>query len=92
MNCRTNAMHMKREAIASKGIWKAKKMYILNILIGEDGVLLDTPDLKIMGIETAKSSTPKIAPPATAASADDPNTATMRPISVCILIMVGILA
>jgi len=60
MNCRTNAMHMKREAIASKGIWKAKKMYILNILIGEEGVLLDTPDLKIMGIETAKSSTPKV--------------------------------
>jgi hypothetical protein len=34
------------------------------------------------------SSTPKIAPPATAAKADDPKTATIRPMRVCILIIV----
>jgi DNA polymerase elongation subunit (family B) len=53
-------MHMKREAIASKGIWTAKKRYMLNVFMGEENVLLGTPDLKIMGIETSRSSTPQI--------------------------------
>ena len=53
-------MHMKREAIANKGIWTAKKRYMLNVLMGEDGVFLSEPELKIMGIETARSSTPEI--------------------------------
>jgi DNA polymerase elongation subunit (family B) len=53
-------MRMKREAIADKGIWTAKKRYMLNILVGEDGVILKEPEQKIMGIETARSSTPEI--------------------------------
>jgi len=60
MNAYDQKMHMKREAIANKGIWTAKKRYMLNVLMGEDGVLLKTPELKIMGIETARSSTPEI--------------------------------
>lgn len=55
-----NKMRMKREAIVERGIWKARKMYILSVLMGEDGVLLEKPELKIKGIETARSSTPKI--------------------------------
>jgi hypothetical protein len=48
---------MKREAIANKGIWKAKKMYILNVW-DQEGVLYDKPKLKMMGIEAVRSSTP----------------------------------
>ena len=51
---------MKRESIASKGIWTAKKRYMLNVLMGEDNVLLNEPEMKIMGIETTRSSTPQI--------------------------------
>lgn len=50
-------MKMKREAIADKGIWKAKKMYILNVWDLE-GVAYDEPKLKMMGIEAVRSSTP----------------------------------
>jgi DNA polymerase elongation subunit (family B) len=50
-------MEMGREVIADKGIWTAKKRYILNVHDNE-GVRLAEPKLKIMGIETAKSSTP----------------------------------
>ena len=48
---------MKREVIANKGIWTAKKRYILNVF-NEEGVDLKDPKLKIMGIEAVKSSTP----------------------------------
>jgi len=60
VNAYAQKMHMKRESICSKGIWTAKKRYMLNVMMGEDGVLLKTPELKIMGIETARSSTPQI--------------------------------
>jgi len=60
MNAYQQKMHMKREAIADKGIWTAKKRYMLNVLVGEDGVVLSKPEQKIMGIETARSSTPEI--------------------------------
>jgi DNA polymerase elongation subunit (family B) len=50
-------MVMKREAIADRGIWTAKKRYILNVLDNE-GVRYAEPKLKIMGIEAIKSSTP----------------------------------
>jgi DNA polymerase elongation subunit (family B) len=52
-------MVMAREAIADKGIWTAKKRYILNVHNNE-GVQYATPKLKIMGIEAIKSSTPEI--------------------------------
>jgi len=50
-------MFMKREVIADKGIWTAKKRYILNAWDVE-GVRFKEPQLKIMGIEAVKSSTP----------------------------------
>lgn len=50
-------MQMKREALANKGIWTAKKRYILNVFNNE-GVAYQEPKLKIMGLEIAKSSTP----------------------------------
>jgi len=51
-------MEMKREIIADKGIWTAKKRYILNVHDSE-GVRYKEPKLKIMGIEAVKSSTPE---------------------------------
>ena len=54
-----NRMVMKREAISNRGIWMAKKRYILNVLNNE-GVKYAEPKLKIMGIEAVKSSTPQI--------------------------------
>ena len=50
-------MSMKRENIADKGIWTAKKRYILNVWDSE-GVRYAEPKLKMMGIEAVKSSTP----------------------------------
>ena len=50
-------MIMKRENIANKGIWTAKKRYILNVWDSE-GVRYEKPKLKIMGLEAVKSSTP----------------------------------
>ena len=50
-------MFMKRETIAERGIWTAKKRYILNAWDIE-GVRFAEPKLKIMGIEAVKSSTP----------------------------------
>jgi DNA polymerase elongation subunit (family B) len=50
-------MSMKRENIADRGIWTAKKRYILNVYNSE-GVAYSEPKLKVMGIEAVKSSTP----------------------------------
>ena len=50
-------MQMKRENIADRGIWTAKKRYILNVWDSE-GVRYEEPKLKMMGIEAVKSSTP----------------------------------
>ena len=57
MNAYDQKMVMKREVIADKGIWTAKKRYILNSWDVE-GVRYKEPSLKIMGIEAVKSSTP----------------------------------
>ena len=57
MNAYEQKMQMSREAIADKGIWTAKKRYILNVHDME-GVRYKEPKLKIMGIEAVKSSTP----------------------------------
>jgi DNA polymerase elongation subunit (family B) len=54
-----NKMVMGREVIANRGIWTAKKRYILNVHDNE-GVRYAKPKLKIMGIEAIKSSTPAI--------------------------------
>ncbi len=57
LNAYEQKMYMKRECIANRGIWTAKKRYILNVWDAE-GVRYDEPKLKIMGIEAIKSSTP----------------------------------
>ena len=58
MKCSNNRMGMKREAIADRGIWTAKKRYILNVHNNE-GVQYAKPKIKVMGIESVKSSTPE---------------------------------
>jgi len=50
-------MQMKREALANKGVWTAKKRYILNVYNNE-GVQYKEPEMKVMGLEMIKSSTP----------------------------------
>jgi DNA polymerase elongation subunit (family B) len=50
-------MQMKREALADKGIWTAKKRYIMNVYNNE-GVQYNEPQMKVMGLEMVKSSTP----------------------------------
>jgi DNA polymerase elongation subunit (family B) len=57
VNAYDQKMQMKRENIADRGIWTAKKRYILNVWDSE-GVRYDQPKLKMMGIEAVKSSTP----------------------------------
>ena len=57
VNAYEQKMQMAREAIADKGIWTAKKRYILNVWDNE-GVQYKEAKLKIMGIEAVKSSTP----------------------------------
>ena len=57
VNAYDQKMQMKRENIANRGIWTAKKRYILNVWDSE-GVRYEEPKLKIMGIEAVKSSTP----------------------------------
>ena len=57
VNAYEQKMKMKRENIADRGIWTAKKRYILNVWDSE-GVRYDEPKLKMMGIEAVKSSTP----------------------------------
>jgi DNA polymerase elongation subunit (family B) len=59
MNVFEQKMFMKREAIASKGLWTAKKRYVLNVYDNE-GVRYAEPKLKIMGMEAVKSSTPEV--------------------------------
>ena len=57
MNAYDQKMVMAREVIADKGIWTAKKRYILNVWDSE-GVRYKEPKMKIMGVEAVKSSTP----------------------------------
>jgi len=57
MNAYQQKMKMKRETIANKGIWRGKKMYILNAW-NVEGVQYEKPKLKLQGIEAVRSSTP----------------------------------
>lgn len=57
LNAYEKCLVMKRECIADRGIWTAKKRYILNVW-DEEGVRYEKPKLKMMGIEAVKSSTP----------------------------------
>jgi DNA polymerase elongation subunit (family B) len=58
-NCYEPVMDMKREAIASKAIWTAKKRYAM-MVHNSEGVSYSPYKLKIMGMDLIKSSTPKI--------------------------------
>jgi DNA polymerase elongation subunit (family B) len=59
VNARSQKMVMKRENIADKAIWQAKKRYIMNVY-DEEGFRYSEPKLKIMGIEAIRSSTPSV--------------------------------
>jgi len=57
-NCFDKLMDMKREAIASKAIWTAKKRYAM--MVHDSESVKYTPyKMKIMGMEIVKSSTPQ---------------------------------
>jgi DNA polymerase elongation subunit (family B) len=58
-NCLEKRLEMSREVIADKTIVTEKKRYFMNVHDNE-GVRYATPQLKIMGIEAIKSSTPEV--------------------------------
>jgi DNA polymerase elongation subunit (family B) len=58
VNAYSQKMKMKREAIADKGIWTAKKRCILNVWNNE-GVAYNEAKIKLTGIEAVRSSTPR---------------------------------
>ena len=57
VNAYAQKMQMKREGLSDKGVWTAKKRYILNVYNNE-GVQYAKPKMKVMGLEMIKSSTP----------------------------------
>jgi len=57
VNAFKQKMHMKRECIADRAIWTAKKRYIMNVW-DEEGVRHKIPETKVTGIESVRSSTP----------------------------------
>jgi DNA polymerase elongation subunit (family B) len=59
VGCPTCKLNMKRESIADKGIWTAKKKYLLNVWDSE-GVRYKEPEIKVTGIEAVRSSTPMV--------------------------------
>ena len=59
LNCTDNRLKFKREVIASSGIFVAKKRYALCVY-DKEGVRYTKPWIKIMGMETARSSTPQL--------------------------------
>ena len=54
-----NKMVMGREVIADRGIYLAKKRYILNV-VDNEGVRYKVPKIKTTGVEANKSSTPEV--------------------------------
>ena len=57
LNTYQRKIKFKREVIADRGIWIAKKRYALNVYNSE-GVAYDPPKLKVLGMEIVRSSTP----------------------------------
>ena len=53
-----NIVTFKLEGIADTSIWVAKKKYVSNLLYNE-GVWYDPPEMKVMGLDIVRSSTPK---------------------------------
>lgn len=59
LNCPENTLNFKIDTITSRAIYLSKKHYIYNVLEAE-GVRYAKPEKKMMGIESVKSSTPKV--------------------------------
>lgn len=59
MNAYEQKMRMKREKIASRGLWTGAKRYIMNVWDNE-GVRYSKPKFVQVGIESVRSSTPRI--------------------------------
>jgi DNA polymerase elongation subunit (family B) len=59
MNAYSQKMIMKREVLAEKGIWIAKKNYVLSVHNSE-GVQFAKPKLKVLGLAMVRSSTPSV--------------------------------
>lgn len=59
MNAYAQKMQMKREVLAEKGIWVAKKNYVLSVHNSE-GVQYAKPKLKVLGLAMVRSSTPSV--------------------------------
>ena len=59
MNAYEQKMFMAREVIADRGLWRAKKNYALNVWNSE-GVAYSEPKLKVVGLESTRSSTPEM--------------------------------
>lgn len=57
LNCYEQRMFWGREVIADKAIWIGKKKYVMSVLDSE-GTRYKEPKVKIMGMESVKSSTP----------------------------------
>jgi DNA polymerase elongation subunit (family B) len=58
MNAYDNFMSMKREVIADRALFRAKKNYVMQVYDNE-GVRYEEPKIKMMGVETARSTTPQ---------------------------------
>lgn len=59
LNAYKNALHMKRESICEKALWRKKKNYAAWVW-DQEGVRFKTPKLKITGLEAVRSNTPEI--------------------------------
>lgn len=59
-NAYEQKMIMKREAIATRGVWTGKKRYAMAVW-DQEGVRYDKPHIKIVGLESVRSTTPKLA-------------------------------
>lgn len=58
-NAFTQSLHMKREVIADKAIWRGAKMYIMRVW-DKEGIKFTDPEILIHGIEAVRSSTPMV--------------------------------
>jgi len=57
LNTLQSKIKFKREVIAERGVWIAKKRYALTVHNAE-GVVYDPPKLKVLGMEIVRTSTP----------------------------------
>lgn len=58
MNCYEQRMFWEREVISNVAVWVAKKKYVMSVLDSEGTKYYKEPKIKIMGMESVKSSTP----------------------------------